>query len=295
MLKYSYMIDFSKQHKDFYNNINIGFYRSSVDGKLLAVNPALVKISGLDSEEEVLRHNITEIYRSPEKRDAIVSAIKKEGRINLHSFPAKNFKGKNIFVDVSVVLAKDRAGRIYFDGVVQDVTELEEAKLKLAESEKKFKELVENIDIAVFESTPGASGDFIEVNSAAVKILEADTKENLLRHKPVELYASPEERKLLSDKILLNGRVKDTELRIKTLKGRDIVVLSSIVVKKDDSGKDYFCGSFFDITERKKTESDLFNKLDELERINKLMVDRELKMIELKEELRKLKTELGKK
>jgi predicted nucleic acid-binding Zn-ribbon protein len=47
-----------------------------------------------------------------------------------------------------------------------------------------------------------------------------------------------------------------------------------------------------DITERKQYEEALKDKLDELEKWYKLTVDRELKMIELKNEIRALANEL---
>ncbi len=61
----------------------------------------------------------------------------------------------------------------------------------------------------------------------------------------------------------------------------------------DKSGK--YCGriwSFRDITENKKTEARLREKLQELETFNRFAVDRELKMIELKEQIVKLEEKL---
>ena len=48
-----------------------------------------------------------------------------------------------------------------------------------------------------------------------------------------------------------------------------------------------------DVTELKQAQTTLQQKVDELERVNEIMVDRELKMIELKEEIRALKAQLG--
>jgi PAS domain S-box-containing protein len=45
----------------------------------------------------------------------------------------------------------------------------------------------------------------------------------------------------------------------------------------------------YDVTEQKKVQNELKEKLDELEKMNKLMVGRELKMIEIKEQLESLK------
>jgi PAS domain S-box-containing protein len=56
----------------------------------------------------------------------------------------------------------------------------------------------------------------------------------------------------------------------------------------------FFTAVFSDITERKTMEIDLTQKLDELERFNQLVVGREIKMIELKEEINELLKKIGK-
>lgn len=54
-------------------------------------------------------------------------------------------------------------------------------------------------------------------------------------------------------------------------------------------GDDGFATIFFDITDNKLKEQILKEKNDNLEKINKLIIERELKMIELKDEIKKIK------
>jgi PAS domain S-box-containing protein len=52
-------------------------------------------------------------------------------------------------------------------------------------------------------------------------------------------------------------------------------------------------GTYEDITERRKADEKLKQKNEELERVNKLMIGRELKMVELKKEIEELKNKLS--
>ena len=54
-------------------------------------------------------------------------------------------------------------------------------------------------------------------------------------------------------------------------------------------GEDGFATIFFDITENKLTEESLKEKNNHLEKIQKMIIDRELRMIELKDEIEKIK------
>mgnify|MGYP003966702101 FL=1 len=52
-------------------------------------------------------------------------------------------------------------------------------------------------------------------------------------------------------------------------------------------------GAHLDITERKASEEELKSKIEELERFGRLTIDREERMIELKEEINQLCIKMG--
>jgi PAS domain S-box-containing protein len=82
----------------------------------------------------------------------------------------------------------------------------------------------------------------------------------------------------------------NVEYRLRNKDGSYRWYLSGGATKFDASGKPLrMVGSTIDIHEKKLISQSLEDKIIELERFNKLMVDRELKMVELKEELQALK------
>ena len=155
---------------------------------------------------------------------------------------------------------------------------------------QRYADLVDSLPIGVYVNTPGEEGHFLEANAAMIKMFEANSKEDFLKHSVVDLYQTPEDRKKFSDKMLRQGFVTGEELVLKTLKGRPIWGSVTAVKKTDEKGNVYFDGTIEDITERKNIEEDLKIKIREVEKLNNLMVGRELKMAELKEKIAKCKT-----
>ncbi len=75
------------------------------------------------------------------------------------------------------------------------------------------------------------------------------------------------------------GKPEKTELYFKPLS-----IWFSLSVYSPKKG--YFVAVFDNITKRKKSEEELLARTQELEKLNKLAMDRELKMVELKEKIR---------
>ncbi|GEM_PF-6789533 len=283
----------ANRFEELFNNVDVGLYRSTLGGKLLEVNPMLVRLSGLSSKDEVLKHNIIDLYPNPEDRKLVIEKIKKHGFVKLYSFPMQNFVGRRLSVNVSVTLVRGDNGEIYLDGALQDVTDLETAKTELIFSEKKYHDLVENINLPVFVSTPGPVGKFIEANEAAVRVLGADSKEDLLTRKPSDLYADPEGRKMVSDEVVKRGFIKDRELELINYKGKKINIITSVILKTGPSGQ-FLYGSFFDITERKAIEDKLraneliLKKSQEVAKVGSWILDSETGKISGSEEAFKI-------
>jgi PAS domain S-box-containing protein len=87
----------------------------------------------------------------------------------------------------------------------------------------------------------------------------------------------------------------EMEYRLRNAKGEYRWLLDIGTPNYDAKGEFVgYIGHCFDITERKNNESELNRKVKELKELNDLMIDRELKMVELKQEINELLKESGK-
>jgi two-component system, cell cycle sensor histidine kinase and response regulator CckA len=115
----------------FYQRSPVGFYRSTVDGRFLFVNPALVQILGYGSAEEVLALRITDqVYFDPAQRKELIEHYMKLGLVDGVRVRWRHKNGGAVTVRVYGYITEDPSGTT-FDATLIDVTELEAAQAAL--------------------------------------------------------------------------------------------------------------------------------------------------------------------
>ncbi len=137
------------------------------------------------------------------------------------------------------------------------VIQRKRAEAETLEQRVKYESLVNNIAVGVFRITNGAPDRFIEANPALIAMLDAASKEELLRQNPVIFAADKSAYEEFMAEVLKNGLVKNKEVEAVTLKGRRIILMLSAALKKDKSGEVFIDGVAEDITERKKLQDQL--------------------------------------
>lgn len=137
------------------------------------------------------------------------------------------------------------------------VIQRKKAEDETLEQRLKYEGLVNNITVGVFRITAGEHGRFIEVNPALAAMLEAASKEELLRQVPVIFAADKSGYEKFTAEVLRDGFVKNKELEAITFKGRRIILMLSAVLNKDKSGVVFIDGVVEDITERKRLQEQL--------------------------------------
>ncbi|MBT6300860.1 MAG: PAS domain S-box protein [Candidatus Jacksonbacteria bacterium] len=137
--------------------------------------------------------------------------------------------------------------------------------------------------------------NFTSGNPAAVEVFGAKDKKDFLSHAPWNYSPKTQPDGTPSD-------VKAKEMIMKALKeggasfewvhkrldGEEFFA-NVLLTKTSINGKDALQATVRDISKLKKTEELLKEKVEELEKFQKIITDRELKMIDLKEEIKRLK------
>ena len=128
------------KYRNLFETMPDGVYRSTPEGKFLDVNPAMVKILGYKSKEELLAIDIkTQLYFNPEDREMMISNLSSE---KLEIFPLKKKDGSAVWLeDHGWFVRGENEQILYHEGVSRDVTDRRNSEIQLQKYSEQLKEL----------------------------------------------------------------------------------------------------------------------------------------------------------
>jgi PAS domain S-box-containing protein len=132
-----------KKYREIFNNAAEGIYQSTPDGRLMTVNPAMVKMFGFKTKEEMLNLPDTSfLCWDAKERKHLIDKINKEERLDNVEVKMKRADGSLLWVLLNTRPVKDKQGHIlYFEGTMVDITSRKLAEEELLKSNQKYKAL----------------------------------------------------------------------------------------------------------------------------------------------------------
>jgi len=160
----------------------------------------------------------------------------------------KDGKYVHVFSNHAVYRLSEEESELYSIDI--DLSARINAENALLESEKKYRNLVENSLIGIFQSS--FDGHIRFVNEALVRMLEYETSEELMAIPVKDIYLFPDDRTELLQSISESKSTSDFETILITKSGhkKDVVINAS-------SEGDYIAGMVLDITARKVAEREM--------------------------------------
>ena len=143
-----------KRYRTLVDNLSIGIYRNTPGptGRFLEANAAIISMFEASSREEFLRHNVSELYQDPKRRELFVEKIMKTGSVKNEELALVTLKGKKFIGSVTAIIERDADGMMYIDGFIEDITERKRSERVLEtyrqDLENKVSERTRDLELA---------------------------------------------------------------------------------------------------------------------------------------------------
>lgn len=222
-----------ERHKAIFDTLPVGVYRNrpGPEGHFEDVNPAMARIFGAASVEELLRHPTAQLYRDPRQRLRFSKDLLARGEVQRRELDLLTLDGQAIRAAVTARMTHDAEGRVVFDGIVEDVSERHEIEQERA----RILEILEATSDLIGMADP--RGKVLYLNAALKRFTGGG-----LRQLDWGLDSLLTERTaLLLREVALPAAERDGiwegETVLLDAAGREVPVSQTLVAHRDEAGK----------------------------------------------------------
>ena len=225
------------------------------DMKVVFSNEAFAEMSGY-TVDELLALTPKQVQASvhPDYQARVWGRMRErlEGKAvpSHYSFKAVRKDGSERWLEMYVTVTEYQ-GKPAVQATFIDITDRQEADIKLQESEARYRGLFDELPVGLYRT--GIDGQIIDANPALIKLLGAKDKEELLEMNASDFYVDRDEREHYEEILGQEGIVTGHDVQFKRLDDEVIWVHDTFRAIRDEEGAvQYYEGSLEDITNQKR-------------------------------------------
>ncbi|NEQ36027.1 MAG: PAS domain S-box protein [Okeania sp. SIO3I5] len=136
-----------EKYRTIFENAVEGIFQATPDGYLISANPALARIYGYDSPEQVIANFIClqhQLYGNSEDRQRFLKKLKQQGAVVNYESQIYRRDGSLIWISENARAVYDQDSQlIRYEGTVEDITERKEAQEALQRANQQLEGKVE--------------------------------------------------------------------------------------------------------------------------------------------------------
>ena len=135
-----------ERFRSLYENVLTGLYRTTPSGQIVMANPALVKMLGYKSFEEMIKLNVTTLnhMKNPDRKE-FMNLLNSDGEVQGFESYWKKKDGTPIHIRESAIAIRDENGNIAFlEGTIEDITVNKMAEEELRRQQTNVTAIIEN-------------------------------------------------------------------------------------------------------------------------------------------------------
>ena len=154
------------RYRRLFENVVEGVYSTTREGRFVSVNPALVKMTGYTTADELLAVPTCTLYSDPSVRDSIVTVLERDGEVRNAEFQLRRADGTTLTVVENARVVRNEQGEVFgYEGTITDITERKRAETAVFQEKEKAQVTLQSIGDAVI--TTDAEGRVEYLNPVA--------------------------------------------------------------------------------------------------------------------------------
>jgi PAS domain S-box-containing protein len=253
------------RYRNIFENSVEGIFQSTIDGKFLSMNPAMTKIFGYDSPEDMINSIMSiseQIYFNADSQKRFIEELISNGSVI--KFEAQNLRknGSIIWTSTNARAVKNNNGDILcIEGFLTDITEQKHAELAIEASEKKYKTLIERLPGVVFLDEFHDERKSRYMSPRIKDVLGYTPEEWATEDKLWETSLHPEDHDRVAAEDKRTNKTSEpfqVEYRIRRKDGSYVWIREDAYLVQDETGKpNYWHGIMLDITAQKEAQESI--------------------------------------
>ncbi len=151
------LVQSEQAYRTLFENMPIGLYRTSVDGKILDANPALIKMFGYPDLATLLAKQAADFYADPASNVKFKDEILKNDMLSAFEAEFRRYDQTTFWAEDYVHCISDEAGNpLYYEGSLIEITERKHAEDELRRTHHELQQMLANEQI--LSRTDGLTG-----------------------------------------------------------------------------------------------------------------------------------------
>ena len=132
------LLESETRYRGIFDSAIEGMYRASLEGKIILANPALAKILGYDSAQDVVNEVVItaqQVWANPDERSRYIRMLEEHETIRGYECRFMRKDGAIIWVSLNSRAVQGSDSRVaYFEGFMEDITERKQLEQQLQET-----------------------------------------------------------------------------------------------------------------------------------------------------------------
>ncbi len=255
------LLQAERRYRSIFDNAGEGIFQTTPRGQFLTANPALARMLGFTSPEDLLR-SVSDIalqlHVCPQRRAQFERLLVQHGQVRDFECQVYRKDRSIIWIALTARAVRDSAGTLlYFEGTIQDITRRKQVQEALENSEALYHSLVETLPTCIFRKD--LRGHFTFANQGFCATLERSLAQVVgktdLDFYPPELAAKYQcdDRRVIETREMLealeeNQKADGSRSYVQVLKGPLFDSRGEVIGMQ---------GIFWDVTPRMRAEGEL--------------------------------------